>query len=108
VDCGITAVEINYVASGVSALQGESTSMDLQCHNDCLEMWIRQLEVATPFRLQGLGTDLVSVAESIAAGLGMRKVHVLPLSHARQFWRKLGYVPEEKTARVLVKRLSRC
>jgi GNAT superfamily N-acetyltransferase len=99
----IVAVQINYVASGVSIPRGEVTTLNLRCHFDSLDMWIRELHVASPFRLRGLGTNLVTAAESIAATLGMRAVHVLPLSPAREFWCKLGYVPQGRTARVLVK-----
>jgi GNAT superfamily N-acetyltransferase len=104
---GTAALQINYIASRVSTPPGDVTRLDLRCHLDCREMWIRQLHVAMPFRLRGLGTDLVRVAESIAAALGLRAVHTLPLTPARRFWSKLGYVPQERTARVLVKRVER-
>jgi GNAT superfamily N-acetyltransferase len=107
VEWAAAAVQINYVASGASTPHGEVTSLDLRCHFDCREMWIRQLHVATPFRSRGLGTDLVLAAESIASALGMRAVHVLPLSPARAFWNKLGYVPQGHAARVLVKPVFR-
>jgi GNAT superfamily N-acetyltransferase len=103
VEWGTAAVQINYVASRVSTPPGDVTSLDLQCHLGCREMWIRRLHVANPFRRQGLGTDLVMAAESIAAALGMCAVHTLPLTPARRFWSKLGYVPQRRTARVLVK-----
>jgi hypothetical protein len=52
-------------------------------------------------------TDTVLVAESIASALGMRAVHVLPLSPARAFSNKLGYVSRGRTSRVLVKPVFR-
>jgi GNAT superfamily N-acetyltransferase len=108
VQCATAAVQINYVAAGASTSSGEVTSLELWCHFDGLEMWIRQVRVAAPYRLRGLGTELVTAAESIASALGMRAVRVLPLPPARRFWSKLGYVPQGRTARVLVKHLGRC
>jgi len=102
-----TALQINYIASLVSTPPGDVTSLDLRCHWECREMWIRELRVATPFRLQGLGSNLVTAAESIAVALGMSVVHTLPLTPARRFWSKLGYVPQRRTARVVIKRMDR-
>jgi GNAT superfamily N-acetyltransferase len=106
VECETVAVQISYVASDLSMPRGEATTLELRCHFDSLDMWIRELHVAAPFRSRGLGTDLVMAAESIASALGMRAVQVLPLSPARRFWSKMGYVPQKRTARVLVKRLQ--
>jgi GNAT superfamily N-acetyltransferase len=68
-------------------------------------IWIRDLRVAKAFRCRGLGRQLVRAAESLGRELGVSEMLLLPLSHAVDFWHRMGYRAAPDMSRVLAKRL---
>ena len=69
-------------------------------------MWIGWLTVATRLQLSGVGSQLVKVAETIARTMEVQSICVFPLGPANSFWKKMGYAPHLRAARVLCKKLS--
>jgi GNAT superfamily N-acetyltransferase len=80
--------------------------MQCQIYLDAGEMWIASLRVAAPFRLQGLGRELVTASERIARDMGIGIIKVFPFPASEPFWRKMDYEPDPRAARVLLKDLS--
>jgi len=73
---------------------------------DSSEAWIANLQVAASYRSQGLGRELVQVAQAIAGAMGIPVVNVFPLPSSLDFWRKMGYTPTPCMTRVLRRDLS--
>ena len=96
-------IRIFYVSLRTSPDPSNVTRVTLHFRFDTNEMWIGSLSVATPFRLIGLGRQLVEAAETIARAIGIPSVKVYPFTSARSFWEKMGYCPHRCTARVLSK-----
>lgn len=99
-------VRVAYVSLQASAGCSDCTCMQCQIYLDAGEMWIASLRVGTPFRLQGLGRQLVTASERIAREMGIRIIKVFPFPVSEPFWRKMGYDPDPGTTRVLLKDLS--
>ena len=76
--------------------------LDLERH----EAWIGKVEIAAPYRSQGLGRRIVRAAEVAARRLGIRTINLYPLFGSEPFWRRVGYGPGHRTARVLSKTLG--
>jgi len=106
VDQGPDDVRVAYVSLQASAGPSHCTCMQCQIYLDAGEMWIANLRVAAPFRLQGLGRQLVTASERIAREMGIRIIRVFPFLASEPFWRKMGYEPDPRAARVLLKDLS--
>ena len=94
---------IAYVSTQSSAALGDITGVEFRCSHGAKEMWLGSLRIATPFRLTGLGRQLVGVAETIAREIGMGVINVFPLMSSRLFWEKMGYGPHPHTSRVMRK-----
>ena len=99
-------LRVAYVSSQASGGPSHCTCMQCQIHFDAGEMWIASLRVAAPFRLQGLGRQLVTASERIAREMGIQIIRVFPFLPSEPFWRKMGYEPDPRAARVLLKDLS--
>ncbi len=106
VDVGPDRIRIAYVSAQASAGSCDCTCMQCQIHVDVDEMWIADLRIAAPLRLLGLGRQLVTALEQIARETATRRIKVLPFPASVPFWRKMGYEPDLRTARVLSKDLS--
>ncbi len=106
VDVGLDHIRVAYVSAQASGGPCDCTCMQCQIYLDAGEMWIARLRVAAPFRLQGLGRQLVTASERIAREMGIRIIKVSPFPASEPFWRKMGYEPDARTARVLLKDLS--
>ncbi len=103
---GLDDVRVAYVSSQASAGPSDCTCIRCQIYADAGEMWIANLRVAAPFRLQGLGRQLVTASERIAREMGIQIIRVFPFLVSKPFWRKMGYEPDPRAARVLLKDLS--
>ena len=97
-------VRMFYVCSKRSS-SDQSTFIDCRFHFDSRQMWIGSLQVATCHRLRGVGRQLVRAAEVTANALGVQKVVILPRPSSVDFWLKLDYAPDPRSARVLWKNL---
>ena len=93
-----------FYASG-QASPGSPDATFLECRFDfaASEMWIGRLQVSAIQRLQGLGRELVQVAEWTAAAMDMREINIFPLSGSVEFWQKMGYTRQPRMTRVLCK-----
>ena len=98
---------IVYSSTQTSVFPSDPTVLKLRLRPDVREMWIGDLRVSTPFRMAGLGRQLVTAAEEVACATGMAEVNVFPLSSSWGFWLKMGYAPHRHTARVLSKSANR-
>ena len=96
-----------YVSTKTSNLE-HRTFVDCRFHFDCRQMWIGFLEVAACHRLQGVGRQLVRAAEATADALGMEEVRILPVPSSVDFWLKLDYTPDPRSARVFWKNPAGC
>ena len=97
------SVRISYSSFELSDAGSDHTGIDFHLRLDANEMWIGGLNVATTFRMNGVGRRLVQAAEYVATHTRMDGVNLFPLGSSRPFWIKLGYVPHRFTARVLWK-----
>jgi GNAT superfamily N-acetyltransferase len=70
------------------------------------ELWVGKLEIAAPFQAKGIGRELVRGIESVAQRLHVRAIRLYPLHGTEPFWRKMGYMADHGTARVLSKQLN--
>lgn len=95
-------VRVHYVCAKISS-PGQRTFVDGRFHFDSCQMWIRSIQVAACHRLQGVGRQLVSVVEATANALGMEEIRILPTPSSVGFWRKMGYAPDIRSARVFWK-----
>jgi len=103
VEISAKCVQVAYTSFELSDAPAELTTMKLRFQLDTAEVWIGEINVAKPFRLQGVGRRLVRAAEIVASETGMDVVNVFPLRASGPFWAKLGYVPHEFAAKVLSK-----
>ena len=55
---------------------------------------------------KGIGRQMVRATERIASMLGIRAINLFPLFGSESFWRKMGYRPHHRTARVMSKTVS--
>ncbi len=106
VEEGRHRLKLTYVSPRTSPDPNDITRIELCFHFDSREMWISSLTVATRLRLGGVGSRLVKVAETIARATGVQNISVFPLARARSFWKKMGYAPHLRAARVLCKELN--
>ena len=106
VECSQRCVRVFFASAQASRGMGESTSIDCRIHLDSRQMWIASLYVAPSLRLQGLGRELVRVAEQMARVCGVETVKILSRPSSLGFWRQLEYTPEPNTARILWKILT--
>jgi GNAT superfamily N-acetyltransferase len=97
-------VRVFYVCATTSS-SGQRTFVDCRLHFDSHQMWIGSIQVAACHRLQGVGRQLVRAVEAIANALGMEELRILPTPSSVEFWRKLHYLPDPRSARVLWKKL---
>ena len=105
VDVAGSHARIFYVCTRASCGSDENTSVNCRIHFDANKMWISSLHVASLFRLQGLGRQLVQTAEATARALGVETVEIYPFPSSQNFWRKLGYRQNPRMARVMGKHL---
>jgi GNAT superfamily N-acetyltransferase len=84
----------------------EMARLDCRLHPDDHLMWIGDLSVSRHRRRRGWGRRLVRAAEGVARNMGCNKVVVFPLVDSLPFWRRLGYLPHPRKARVLLKRVA--
>jgi hypothetical protein len=98
-------VRLFYVGTNTSGTY-QLTFVDCRFHLDSRQLWIGSIQVATCHRLQGVGRQLVQVVEATANALEMEEVRILPRPSSVDFWLKLDYVPDPRTARVLRKNLT--
>ncbi len=108
VKIGERSVRVAYSSFEVSEAAGDLATVKLQLRLDARELWISDLHVAKPFRLQGVGRRLVQAAEIVASETRMDVVNLFPLRSSGSFWAKLGYAPHRFTARVLSKPCGCC
>ena len=106
VEGGIHRLKLTYVSSRTSPDPQDITRVELCFHFNSREMWIGWLTVSTRLRLSGVGSQLVKVAETISRATGVQSIRVFPLVSANSFWKKMGYAPHLRAARVLCKELS--
>ncbi len=99
----IRQIRVFYTCFRASRGSPDATFLECRLDFNSSEMWIGQLQVSVAHRLQGLGGELVRVAERIAAGMEMREINIFPLSGSVDFWRKMGYTMKPRTTRVLCK-----
>ena len=99
----IRQVRVSYAPSQASRGSPSATFLECRLDLDSSEMWIGHLQVAVARRWQGLGRELVGVAERIAAALEMREINIFPLSGSVDFWRKMRYIKKPQTPRVFCK-----
>jgi N-acetylglutamate synthase-like GNAT family acetyltransferase len=95
-------VRVFYVSTKASN-SDHSTFVDCRFHFDSRQMWIGSLQVAACHRLRGVGRQLVRAAEATANALGMEEVRILPRPSSIDFWLKLEYASDSRSARVLWK-----
>ena len=95
-------VRVFYVCTKTSSLD-HRTFVDCRFHFDSRQMWIGSIQVAARHRLRGVGRQLVRAAEATANALGMEAVRILPRPSSVDFWLKLDYAPDPRSARVLWK-----
>jgi GNAT superfamily N-acetyltransferase len=107
VDELLRRVRLSYVSKKTPSRCHDFTGVQLVFDPDKAVMWIRYLQVASESRSCGLGRQLVHAAEHLARKVGVHTINLMPLSPARPFWRKMGYVPHPRLTRVLTKRLRR-
>jgi GNAT superfamily N-acetyltransferase len=100
-------VRICYVSLGASNWD-DRTSVDCRFHFDSRHMWIRSIHVPACRRRRGVGRQLVAAVEATAHALGMEEVRLLPMASSVDFWLKLNYAPDSRSARVLWKNPAVC
>lgn len=103
---GPSQYQITYVSKRASGNSQDLTRVELSFPSDSNEMWIRWLGIAASQRSLGLGLKLAQTAEKVAFEMGIRNILVFPLFSAFSFWKKIGYLPHPRMARVLCKDLS--
>ena len=101
-------VQVAYSSFELSDPPAELTTIKLRLRLDANELWIAEIAVAKPFRLQGVRRRLVQAAEIVACETRMDVVNLFPLRSSGPFWAKLGYVPHEFAAKVLSKACKYC
>jgi len=106
VEQGIRQVRILYICQRASRGAPDTTFLECRLDFDSSEAWIANLQVAASYRLQGLGRELVQVAEAIVGRMGIPVVNVFPLPSSLDFWWKMGYTPRPCMTRVLRRDLS--
>ena len=102
VEGALPKVRLFYVCTETSS-SDRRTLVECRFHFDSRQMWIGSIQVAACHRLQGVGRQLVRVAEATANALGMEEVRILPRPSSVGFWLKLDYVSDPRSARVLRK-----
>lgn len=103
VDGAFSEVRICYVSTKASDSDDRSF-IDCRLHFDSRVMWISSIQVPAFQRRQGVGRQLVGAAEATANALGMEDVRLLPMVSSINFWLKLDYAPDSRSARVLRKK----
>ena len=106
VECGAGQVRVFYLSRRASPGSGDTTFLDCRFNLESSEMWIGSIQVAASYRRQGLGQQLVQMAEEIADAMEIGVVTVFPLTSSQHFWGKMGYTSKPRTARVLWKHLT--
>ena len=104
VECGARHVRVFYLSRRASPGSRDTTFLECRFNLESSEMWIASIQVAASYRRQGLGRQLVQMAEEIANAMEIGVVNVFPLTCSQHFWLKMGYTPKPRTARVLWKR----
>lgn len=107
-EIGEQSVRVAYSSFELSGAAGDLTAIKFHLRLDTGELWIGDLHVAEQFRRQGVGRQLVQVAEIVATETNMDVVNLFPLRSSGSFWAKLGYAPHRSTARVLSKPCGCC
>lgn len=95
-------IRVFYVCTTTSNLD-HRTFVDCRFHFDSRQMWIGSIQVAACHRGQGIGRQLVRAAEATASALGIAEVRILPMPASVDFWLKLDYAPDPRSARVFWK-----
>lgn len=108
VTIGERSVRVAYSSFESSDAPSDRIAIRLHLRLDVGELWISDLHVAKPLRLQGVGRRLVRAAEIVASETRMDVVNLFPLRSSGPFWARLGYVPHRFTARVLSKPCGCC
>lgn len=99
-------IRIVYSSKRASSQPPDLTWMELHLCLDTEEMWIGSLRVAVPFRLIGIGRQLVKAAEEVASAIEFGTINVLPIRSSQSFWLKMGYRSHRCTAHVLSKSVN--
>ena len=102
------SIRVAYSSFELSDAPSDITGTRLQFRLDARELWIGDLQVAKPVRLQGVGRELVHAVEIVASETKMDVVNLFPLRSSGPFWAKLGFLPHGITARVLSKPCGGC
>jgi GNAT superfamily N-acetyltransferase len=100
----LSEMRLVYVCRQASCDPQDVTRMECRIHSDSREVWIGALQVASMYRLRGLGRQLALAVERMACRLDLDVINVFPLASAQRFWENLGYRPHPSTVRVFVKR----
>jgi len=106
VECGTGQVRVFYLSRRASPGSDATTFLKCRFNLESSQMWIGSIQVAASYRRQGLGRQLVQMAEEIAHAMEIGVVTVFPLTSSQHFWSKMGYTSKPRTARVLWKHLN--
>ena len=82
-------------------------SIHSRFHLQAGHVWIGAIFVSEQHRHSGIGRQLVFAIEDIAERLEMSLIRVLPTQSSVDFWRKLGFLPDPRAARILNKLLRK-
>ena len=85
------SIRVAYSSFELSDAPSDITGTRLQFRLDARELWIGDLQVAKPVRLQGVGRELVHAVEIVASETKMDVVNLFPLRSSGPFWAKLGF-----------------
>jgi GNAT superfamily N-acetyltransferase len=105
VDGAFSEVRVFYVCTKAS-ISDQRTFVDCRFQFDSRQLWIGSMQVAACHRLKRVGRQLVKAAEATANALRMEEVRILPMPSAVDFWLKLHYTPDPRSARVLWNNLA--
>lgn len=85
VEQGIRQVRIFYACMRASRGAPDTTFLECRLDLDSSEAWIANLQGAAACRGQGIGRELVQVAQAVAGRMGIPVVNVFPLPTSLDF-----------------------
>ncbi len=106
VECVLEEVRLFYICRG-RANSEERTFIDCRFHFDSRQLWIGSIQVASCYRSNGVGAQLVRATEAAARLLEMREIRLQPRPSAIGFWERLQYVADPRAVRVMWKDAGR-
>lgn len=107
VDRDATNIRWRFFYQRTTSTGSRVVQLDCRLHPNSRQMWIGEVWVPPLLRRRGWGRRLVKAAEAVARAMSSETVSVFPLVGAQAFWKRLGYRPHPRTARVLVKKVRR-